>query len=220
MLMLSRPKSSVQTRSPSDTDLKGETYERRNHLMKTVCTINRRLEPGQYRLDEVFPDIRTCTVLRDIFVDAEEVDAVVAQIKVFVVDQPNEMFVDDDDGSITIGLLHLRRASDVVLYLDIIHELCHVKQHLEGRDLYDPDKSYVDRETEIEAYLVTVREARRIGLNDDAIVNYLRVSWITPEEHQRLARRMGVTGEIRDCAHQVKTGLLIGGDGHEDLSRL
>jgi hypothetical protein len=174
--------------------------------MKTVCCVNRGLKPGQYRLEEVFTDIRTYGVLGDIFSNTEEIDAIIACTKVFVVDRPREMFVDNDDGSITIGLPHLQRASDVILYLDIIHELCHVKQHLEGRNLYDRDKSYVDRETEIEAYLVTVQEARRIGLNEDAIVNYLRVSWITPEEHQRLARRMDITGEIRDCAQQVETG--------------
>jgi predicted SprT family Zn-dependent metalloprotease len=174
--------------------------------MKTVCSINRGLEPGQYRLEEVFADIRTCVVLNTIFAGAEEVDAIAARLKVFVVDRPYEMFVDNDDGSITIGLTHLRRASDAILYLDIIHELCHVKQHLEGRNLYDRDKSYVDRETEIEAYLVTVQEARRIGLSEEAITNYLRVSWITPQEHQRLARRMNITGEIRDCAQQGETG--------------
>jgi len=174
--------------------------------MMTVSSINRGLEPGQYRLEEVFADLRNCSVLRTIFADAAEIDAIMAQIKVFVVDRPNEMFVDNDDGSITIGLAHLRRASDAILYLDIIHELCHVKQHLEGRNLYDRNKSYVDRETEIEAYLVTVQEARRIGLSEEAITNYLRVSWITPEEHRRLARRMGVAGEIKDCAQQAETG--------------
>ena len=76
--------------------------------------------------------------------------------------------------------------------MDIIHELCHVKQHIEGRDLYDRSKAYVDREAEINAYEVTVREARRSGLPDNAILNYLRVSWITPEEHERLARRLDV----------------------------
>jgi len=168
--------------------------------MKTVCAINRRLNPGQYRLEDLFADIRACGVLRDIFSDAEEIDTILAHTKVFVVDQSEKIFVDNDDGSITVGLQHLQRFSDEILYLDIIHELCHVKQHREGRDLYDRSTSYVDRETEIEAYRVTVREARRIGLNEEAIVSYLRVSWITPEEHVRLARRMGITGEIRDCA--------------------
>ncbi len=154
--------------------------------------IDRTLRPGQYRLEEVFADVRTYAILRAIFTDGDEIDWVMAHIKVLVVNRPKEMFVDNDDGSITIGLQHLCLASDEILYLDIIHELCHVKQHLEGRNLYDRSKAYVDRETEIEAYEVTVREARRIGLNDNAIANYLRVSWITPEEHRRLADRLEV----------------------------
>ena len=162
--------------------------------MKNSFRIDRRLEPGQYRLTEVFADIRTWGILTAIFADEEEIDRVMANTRVSVVDQPFEMFVDNDDASITIGLNHLRKASDEFLYLDIIHELCHVKQHLQGRNLYDRSKAYVDRETEIDAYRVTVQEARRIGLNDDAIACYLRVSWITPEEHLRLARRLDVCG--------------------------
>lgn len=158
--------------------------------------IDRRLEPGQYSLSEVFADIRTYGILPTIFADMEEIDRVIANTRVFVVDQPYEMFVDNNDASITIGLAHLRGASDEFLYLDIIHELCHVKQHLQGRNLYDRSSSYVDRETEIEAYRVTVREARRIGLNDDAIANYLQVSWITPAEHKRLVRRLDVGGNL------------------------
>ena len=164
--------------------------------MTHVFRINRRLEPGQYRLTEVFADIRTCAVLSAIFADAEEIDRVMAHTKLFVVDRSREIFVDNDDGAITIGLTHLRSSSDEFLYLDIIHELCHVKQHLQGRNLYDRRKAYVDRETEIEAYEVTVREARRIGLNDETISNYLSVSWITPEEHKRLADRLNVTGSV------------------------
>jgi hypothetical protein len=164
--------------------------------MKNVFQINRLLEPGQYRLEEVFADIRAYDILPVIFADAEEIKAVVANTRVFVVDMPHEMFVSNDDASITIGLTHLRQASDEFLYLDIVHELCHVKQQMQGRNLYDRSKAYVDRETEVEAYRVTVQEARRIGLNDDAIASYLHVSWITPEEHKRLARRLDVTGTI------------------------
>lgn len=164
--------------------------------MKRKFRIDRRLEPGQYKLTEVFADIRAFGILSAIFADGDEIDRVVANIKVSVVDQPYEMYVDNSDASITIGLTHLRQASDEFLYLDIIHELCHVKQHLQGRNLYDRSKAYVDRETEIEAYRITVQEARRIGLTDDAIANYLRVSWITPEEHKRLVRSLDVAGNI------------------------
>ena len=160
--------------------------------MKITYRINRGLKPGQYRLTDVFPDIRTYDILSVIFADAKEISDVMANIKVAVVDEPNEMFVNNDDGTITIGLAHLGSSSDEVLYLDIVHELCHVKQHFQGRDLYDGRTAYVDRETEIEAYQITVREARRIGLRDHAIFDYLRVPWITPEEHKRLARRLNV----------------------------
>ena len=56
--------------------------------MKNVFRINRGLEPGQYRLEEVFADIRTYDILSAIFADAEEIDRVMAHTKVFVVDTP------------------------------------------------------------------------------------------------------------------------------------
>lgn len=158
--------------------------------------INRRLEPGQYSLMEICADICGYDILSAIFADAAEIDRVMACTKVIVVDAPREIFVDNDNGSITIGLNHLRNSSDETLYLDFVHELCHVKQHLQGRNLYDRSKAYVDRETEIEAYEVTVREARRIGLSEEAIADYLRVYWITPEEHKRLTERLKVNGSV------------------------
>jgi hypothetical protein len=166
--------------------------------MKNVFCINRWLEPGQYRLEEVFADIRSYGILYTIFAGTEEIDQVIAHNRVFVVDHSYEMFVDNKDGSIIIGLAHLRTSPDNILYLDIIHELCHVQQLRQGRNLYDQSRAYVDRDTEIEAYLVTVREARRIGLNDEAIADYLRVAWLTPQEHQRLARRLNVIVNMQD----------------------
>ena len=160
--------------------------------MQPIFNISRLLEPGQYSLTDVFADIRLYDVLKTIFPDAREFESVMTNIKVFVVDHAHEMFVDNGNGSITIGMTHLRQASNEILYLDIIHELCHVKQHLERRNLYDRSKAYVDRETEVEAYRVTVDEARKIGLDDEAISNYLRVSWITPNEHRRLCGRLNV----------------------------
>jgi hypothetical protein len=166
--------------------------------MKYTFCINRLLEPGQYNLEEVFPDIRSYGILQTIFAGAEEINEVIAYTRVFIVDHAYEMFVDNKDGSITIGLAHLRTSPDDILYLDIIHELCHVQQQRQGRNLYDRRRAYVDRDTEIEAYCVTVCEARRIGLNDEAIAEYLRVAWLSPQDHQRLARRLNVTIGLKD----------------------
>ena len=160
--------------------------------MKNAYRINHRVESGQYRLEDVFTDIRTYDILSAIFADAKEIAWVMENIKVIVLDEAFEVFVDNNDATIYFGLKYLRCCNEEILYLDIIHELCHVKQHLQGRNLYDERKAYVDRETEIEAYQVTVQEARRIGLNDVDISNYLSVAWITPEEHKRLASRLNV----------------------------
>lgn len=159
---------------------------------KNVFHINRHLDPGQYTIEDVFPEIRMYKVLLTVFDGAAEFDCVVRQTKIFIVDHQYEMFVGNEDGSIAIGLAHLRSSPDEILYLDIIHELCHVKQHRQGRNLYDRLKSYVDRETELEAYQTTVEEARRIGLDDKAICDYLRVSWLSEHDHKKLASCLNV----------------------------
>ncbi|MGI0041478.1 MAG: hypothetical protein ACRD94_05885 [Nitrosopumilaceae archaeon] len=102
------------------------------------------------------------------------------------------MFVKNDDASIVIGLDHLQKSDSKILYLDIVHELVHVKQQRSGLDLYDKLYSYVDRPTEIEAYEIAVREAKRLGMDNKEILDYLHVEWMTPEEHKRLASHVGI----------------------------
>ena len=86
----------------------------------------------------------------------------------------------------------MRKSDSRILYLDIIHELVHVRQQREGLDLYDKSYSYVERPTEIEAYEIAVKEAKRLDMTDKEILDYLHVEWITPEEHKRLASRLGI----------------------------
>lgn len=107
-------------------------------------------------------------------------------------DNTHYMHVQNDDASIVIGKKHLKSSEKKILYLDIIHELVHVKQQRQGLDLYDESYSYVDRPTEIEAYAIAVEEARRLGMDDREIFEYLHVEWISHDEHKRLASRVGV----------------------------
>lgn len=102
------------------------------------------------------------------------------------------MGVNDSDGHLMVNKRYLSTGSKVDIYLDVIHELCHVKQHMEGRDLFDPRYDYVDRPTEIEAYRYAVQEAKRIGLIAAEIRLYLKVEWMTSEVLDRLVRNMGV----------------------------
>jgi|TARA_B100001750_G_C15521340_1_gene611851 phage anti-repressor protein len=102
------------------------------------------------------------------------------------------MGVSDDDGHLVVNTHHLKNSDYKILYLDVVHELIHVKQFMDGKDLFDEDYEYVDRPTEIEAYQITVDEAKKIGMNDPEIFDYLQVDWIDDESHKRLAKTVGI----------------------------
>jgi hypothetical protein len=93
---------------------------------------------------------------------------------------------------IVIGEKHLRESPSLILFLDIFHELCHIQQRHDGADLFRRDVSYVDRPTEVDAYRFVVNEARRMGVSDEVLQDYLRVEWIDNEEFERLLKATGV----------------------------
>ncbi|HXQ92969.1 MAG TPA: hypothetical protein VN739_08170 [Nitrososphaerales archaeon] len=102
------------------------------------------------------------------------------------------MTVSDVDGHILISTYHLRNSDFKVLYLDIIHELVHVKQFMDGRQLFSSEYEYVDNPTEVEAYRNAVREAKRIGMTDEEIIEYLKVEWVNEASHTRLVEAVGL----------------------------
>ena len=159
------------------------------HLIK----INRDVIEGTYRLEEIFTGLQKSEILLKIFKTKEELDDVFSKIKVIVDVHSHYMHVNNEDASIVIGLEHIKNSEKKILYLDIVHELVHVKQQRQGLNLYDKSYSYVDRPTEVEAYAIAVEEARRLGMKDSEIFDYLHVEWITPDEHKRLASAVGLS---------------------------
>jgi hypothetical protein len=103
------------------------------------------------------------------------------------------MFVDGANGHLVVSIRYLNTGDKVDIYLDLIHELFHIRQFMEGRELFDPRYSYVERPTEIEAYRYTVQEARRLGLGDERICEYLKTEWISEEELKVLAKTVNVS---------------------------
>ena len=93
---------------------------------------------------------------------------------------------------IVVGAGHLRESEAMILYMDIYHELCHILQRDAGAELWEPGVSYVERWTEVEAYRFVVEEARRLGVSDAFLREYLKVEWITGSEHKRLLKTLGV----------------------------
>lgn len=93
---------------------------------------------------------------------------------------------------IVVGKSHLAESPAIVLYMDIFHELCHVIQRHGGANLWAPGVSYVKRWTEVEAYRFVVEEGRRLGVSDEFLRDYLRVEWISDDEHRELLERLEV----------------------------
>lgn len=93
---------------------------------------------------------------------------------------------------IVVGQSHLCESAEMVLFMDIFHELCHVVQRRDGANLWEPGVRYVERWTEIEAYRFVVREARELGADDPFLREYLQVEWISPAEHRSLLEQVGV----------------------------
>jgi len=154
--------------------------------------VNRDLPEGRYRLREVFSGLEEVESLNAYIGSPTLLKRILERTDVTLTQATSYMYVNDGDGSLVVGLEYMQTADAHYLYLDIIHELAHVKQYLDGRELFDENYSYVDRPTEIEAYQCTVKEARKIRMTDDAIAEYLYVEWITRKEHARLLNTLGV----------------------------
>ncbi len=140
---------------------------------------------------EYFKGFERVEAIKALF--GEQTERVLENLKVeFFSSKFGYMSVSDEDGHLLISAHHLKNADLKVVYLDIVHELCHVKQFMDGRQLFNSEFEYVDSPIEIEAYKITVEEAKRIGLSRDEILEYLRIEWINEEQHKRLVESVGL----------------------------
>jgi len=137
----------------------------------------------------------TTPAVRKIF--GPETDEVLTSLQVeFLNARSDYIWVSDRDGHLIANANYLKHADTRDIYLDLIHELVHVKQFRDGRKIslnFGKRFEYVDRLTELEAYRHTIKEARRLGMSDEEIVDYLQVTWLDEEEVRRLASHLGVT---------------------------
>jgi hypothetical protein len=139
---------------------------------------------------DYFRGFEKVEAVRGIF--GEKTGEVLRNLKVDLTWVGGYMFIDSTNGHLVVNLHYLSSGDKVDIYLDLIHELCHVRQLMEGKELFDPNYSYVERPTEIEAYRYTVQEARRLGLSDERICEYLKTEWMSDEDLKYLARAVNV----------------------------
>ncbi len=100
------------------------------------------------------------------------------------------VWVDDEIPAIILIEHYYRRGNPADLYLDLLHELTHLRQLAGGQDIWDESHRYVERPTEIEAYAVAVEEGKRLGMSEDEIVRHLSNPWISPADVQILLKNV------------------------------
>lgn len=122
----------------------------------------------------------------------ERTDEVLRNLKVDFQWIGGYMGVNGSNGHLLVNVRYLNRGDRFDIYLDVVHELVHVRQYMEGRQLFDVKYSYVERPTEIEAYRVAVEEAKRLNLSDERICQYLKTEWMSDSDFGQLAKSVGV----------------------------
>lgn len=110
----------------------------------------------------------------------------------------------DHKGTLLINPHYLGSGDFTDIYLDVIHELVHVKQAWSGKNS-DQAVSYVERPLEIEAYRAAVEEAKVLGWDENRILAYLDSDLINAEELTQLARTLEVNcDEMDDLPLNIK----------------
>ncbi len=153
----------------------------------------RDVKVSAYPFTDYFTGFEKVKAVQQLF--GKKTDEVLNNLKIEFHGRRGYMGVSNIDGHIIISAFYLNNGNLVDIYLDIIHELVHVKQFMDGKELFDRHYNYVDRPTEIEAFSHAVKEARNLGLTDERILNYLRTEWMSDEDLQRLAKSLNVNNE-------------------------
>ena len=144
---------------------------------------------------EYFKDFDKVPAVQGIF--GEKTTEVLSHLTVELSWVMGYMYVDGADGHMVISKGYLNTGNKTDIYLDLIHELCHVKQFMDGRELFDPRYSYVDRPTEIEAYRYAVKEAERLGFSEERILCYLQTEWMSDADLKRLVEHIGLNHQVQ-----------------------
>jgi hypothetical protein len=154
--------------------------------------IPREVPTSRHPFLDYFKGFDKVAAVRETFGD--QTDKILGNLRVeFFGSKFGYMGVSDEDGHILASADYLKNGKWRDIYLDVVHELVHVRQFMEGKELFDETFEYADRPTELEAYRHTVKEARRIGMTDEEIFEYLKVTWLSEPEVKRLAKNVDVS---------------------------
>jgi hypothetical protein len=148
--------------------------------------VDRSLECGLHPYRKLLPRLEESPVARRIETASTPLGLLMDEARVRIKEGESFCFVDVQEPSIILFEKYYREGNALDLYLDLAHELTHLRQHSEGKDLWDHDLHYVDRPTEIEGYAVAVEEGLRLGMTEEQVIKHLSNPWLSPAEVVRL----------------------------------
>jgi hypothetical protein len=154
--------------------------------LPALARVVRRLPAGMHDFLELLPLAEESPAVARIAPDPAVRGRLVRGARVRIEAMRSFCWVDDDVPCIVLSADYYREGTDLDLYLDLLHELTHLRQVAEGKNVWDESLEYVERPTEVEGYAVAVEEGRRLGMTDEEVVRHLSNPWMSAADVQRL----------------------------------
>ena len=146
----------------------------------------RTLERGLHPYRSLLPRIENSPAVLRIESPTTPIGPLLDSARVQIRHREGFCYVDVKIPAIVLSEDYYFRANPVDLYLDLIHELTHLRQLAEGENIWDHSLDYIERPTEIEGYAVAVEEGIRLGMGEDEVIRHLSNPWMSDEEVARL----------------------------------
>ena len=155
------------------------------HLPEYASVV-RTLLSGEHPFVALLPLVEQSPAVRRIESSTVSLGSLLQTARVRIEPGKGYVWIDDELPAIVLVERYYRQGSPLDLYLDLIHELTHLRQLAERRDVWDERFPYVDRPTEIEGYAVAIEEGIRLGMTEDEILRHLSNPWMGSSEVRRL----------------------------------
>jgi hypothetical protein len=152
--------------------------------------VNRALGAGTHRFRLFLPKFEESPAARLIETPAIPIGTLLEDARVKIKTGEGYCYVDVRIPAITLMEEYYHAANPLDLYLDLAHELTHLRQLAEGRNIWDHSLHYVDRPTEIEGFAVAVAEGIRLGMTEERVIQHLSNPWLNDDEVMRLRRNI------------------------------
>jgi hypothetical protein len=167
--------------------------------MPEYARVVRTLRRGNHAYGDLLPRVGESPAIRRIESASTPLHSLLTGARVRIEKGRGYVWVDEEAPAIVLVEKYYQKGDALDLYLDLIHELTHLRQLAEGRDIWDEQFHYVDRPTEIEGYAIAVEEGLRLGMTEARILDHLSNPWMTAADVLRL--RENITQFLMDRPH-------------------